>query len=788
MVSVFRVTKNVVVHCKNRMITIVDVNLDMYQVIDLFRDVRGLAVEQGYAGFKWHPPGRENQRWPLNTDNDWVMLVHQWESIRGFVIPIYVVELHVPSQLQKVVESFDGLQKAQEQETVQFTSPCEPTLDPSLTEARMWADNLIVTPSSVYINLNAAVQVQPISKGTSHALKKSSTSGRQKLQIRRPIPRAAKDKPNASPSPSSLQPSSKQANTVPEPVNSPRRPLTRSQSSPSTKSAVLTTPSSSQPSEGLSQVVLSPTRPLTRSQTSPIPVEKRRTKSRPQPLNPTQSQTLLYSDQDLSIVRVDLDDFHDFDVLDLGQPQIPQLDAFDSDVDENVEEQVGEYLESDSEDSDFNVDEQEESDEVSLDDESDDNEVLDELDLELNIEQRMRLGHADADGSQGHVVVSKMEKVFKQGRLWNRNRDGSSASSRWVASNLLSYYRANSNAAVENMEDFIMTKYGVKVPKHTLWRGRKLMKVQGTIKVLKNVMPQASRRICVLHFYKNFAAHYPGTWFHCFFYIAANAYSSFVHLKAMDKIKQKEPVAYQWLRDNEPLEHWARFKFDANLKSTDNTNNFVESCTNFTVKLEHFCDCKKWHITGLPCKHSARCILRMKGQLQDYCAPWFSTDNYRKLYKNIIHPIPGPCIWRDTNLPTLDPPVELRKRGRPEKHNRREFASWAPVPQPEGQATRHFSSTKRCKQCKQLRYTSLTCGRPRDKSGRLLEKYKKKRKTNTKPVGRPRKTLCTTGISAGTSDPTSTTTEAPSQPNLVNLDCNILHLEFKCYEALLCRN
>ena len=88
----------------------------------------------------------------------------------------------------------------------------------------------------------------------------------------------------------------------------------------------------------------------------------------------------------MSIVRVDLDDFHDFDVLDLGQPQIPQLDAFNSDVDENVEEQVEEYLELDSEDSDFNVDEQEESDKASLDDESDDNEVLDELDLELDTE------------------------------------------------------------------------------------------------------------------------------------------------------------------------------------------------------------------------------------------------------------------------------------------------------------------------------------------------------------------------------------------------------------------
>ena len=53
-----------------------------------------------------------------------------------------------------------------------------------------------------------------------------------------------------------------------------------------------------------------------------------------------------------------------------------------------------------------------------------------------------------------------------------------SASSRWVATHLLSYYKANPNAAIENMEDFIMTKYGVRVAKHILWRARKLMKIK----------------------------------------------------------------------------------------------------------------------------------------------------------------------------------------------------------------------------------------------------------------------------------------------------------------------
>ena len=56
-----QVTKNLVAHYKDRMLTIVDVNLDKHQAIDLFRDVKVLALEQGvtfpkYAGFKWYPP------------------------------------------------------------------------------------------------------------------------------------------------------------------------------------------------------------------------------------------------------------------------------------------------------------------------------------------------------------------------------------------------------------------------------------------------------------------------------------------------------------------------------------------------------------------------------------------------------------------------------------------------------------------------------------------------------------------------------------------------------------
>ncbi|KAJ8448910.1 LOW QUALITY PROTEIN: hypothetical protein Cgig2_030766 [Carnegiea gigantea] len=207
-----------------------------------------------------------------------------------------------------------------------------------------------------------------------------------------------------------------------------------------------------------------------------------------------------------------------------------------------------------------------------------------------------------------------------------------------------------------------------------------------------------------------------GVWFHAFFYIAANAYALFAHEKAMEKIREKDPGAYRWLRDNEKLE---LFKFETTLKCDDNTNNFVESfnhaivkfrglpilnmleeirkliasrfvkrfeksqkwnsrlvpyvhkkllmiemesriCThlvhagqgefdvteghtNFTVRLQDkFCDYRKWQLTGLLYKHAARCIFRMKQQLEDYVEDCFTVEKYKNLYNHIIHPIAAP--------------------------------------------------------------------------------------------------------------------------------------------------
>ena len=68
------------------------------------------------------------------------------------------------------------------------------------------------------------------------------------------------------------------------------------------------------------------------------------------------------------------------------------------------------------------------------------------------------------------------------------------------------------------------------------------------------------------------------------FFTAASAFNEFVHKNAMQKIQKVSDKAYCWLIE-EPLEHWARYKFDPIIKIPDNTTNYVKS---FNGKIERF--------------------------------------------------------------------------------------------------------------------------------------------------------------------------------------------------------
>jgi len=122
--------------------------------------------------------------------------------------------------------------------------------------------------------------------------------------------------------------------------------------------------------------------------------------------------------------------------------------------------------------------------------------------------------------------------------------------------------------------------------------------------------------------------------------------------------------------------HAGKGEFDV----TEGEFDVTEGKTNFIVRLgDRFCDCQSWQISRIPCKHEARCILRIKDMLEDYCDDCFKVENYRKLYDTIVPPIYAPTMWESRTLPQLGAPYSQVKKGRPEEHKRRDSKPLPPA-------------------------------------------------------------------------------------------------------------
>ncbi|KAJ8439087.1 hypothetical protein Cgig2_009230 [Carnegiea gigantea] len=73
------------------------------------------------------------------------------------------------------------------------------------------------------------------------------------------------------------------------------------------------------------------------------------------------------------------------------------------------------------------------------------------------------------------------------------------------------------------------------------------------------MFPRACRRICVVHFQRNFVKVFQGPKLKALMMRASNAYNGWTHRKAMKALHKLSPAAHNWLLD-EPKEHWCRLR------------------------------------------------------------------------------------------------------------------------------------------------------------------------------------------------------------------------------------
>ena len=88
----------------------------------------------------------------------------------------------------------------------------------------------------------------------------------------------------------------------------------------------------------------------------------------------------------------------------------------------------------------------------------------------------------------------------------------------------------------------------------------------------------------------------------------------------------------------------------------------------FVVNLEtHSCDCKRWDISGIPCRHSWAAISHMRMEGEDYISPNHTKAAYVRSYDMLIWPVPQHNFWPNGLTEDTCSPPEIKKTpGRPQ--------------------------------------------------------------------------------------------------------------------------
>ncbi|XP_024011246.1 uncharacterized protein LOC112086517 [Eutrema salsugineum] len=96
------------------------------------------------------------------------------------------------------------------------------------------------------------------------------------------------------------------------------------------------------------------------------------------------------------------------------------------------------------------------------------------------------------------------------------------------------------------------------------------------------------------------------------------------------------------------------------------------------------CSCRRWNMTGIPCRHVLRVLLYRKLDPQDYVSDWYLTSKWRNQYKNPIRSVNGIDLWRVSGETRIQPPPREDKHGPTKKQKRMKGKNESPKKKSKG--------------------------------------------------------------------------------------------------------
>ncbi|PWA93526.1 transposase, mutator type [Artemisia annua] len=127
------------------------------------------------------------------------------------------------------------------------------------------------------------------------------------------------------------------------------------------------------------------------------------------------------------------------------------------------------------------------------------------------------------------------------------------------------------------------------------------------------------------------------------------------------------------------------------------------------------CSCRKWELTGIPCKHAVAAIWNMAsngeetGIPETYCHETYWLSTWKAMYRFKINPPNGPELWeKSNNLNTIIPPAPKPQIGRPPKKRRKSAAELAEgIVQ--GKKLSRAGKSITCSNCKGVGHNKKSC-------------------------------------------------------------------------------
>ncbi|KAJ0566482.1 putative transcription factor interactor and regulator CCHC(Zn) family [Helianthus annuus] len=134
--------------------------------------------------------------------------------------------------------------------------------------------------------------------------------------------------------------------------------------------------------------------------------------------------------------------------------------------------------------------------------------------------------------------------------------------------------------------------------------------------------------------------------------------------------------------------------------------------------VEKSCTCRRWDLTGIPCKHAVACIWNLAlhgkddGVLEKWVDKAYWMQTWKDVYSHVIDPVDGQDLWTPSTCPTkLLPPKHHKQIGRPKKKRKKSAVEVTELTQQmesSGKMSRK-GETVECSKCKRRGHNRRSC-------------------------------------------------------------------------------